>query len=66
MPLADHDLQALREAVRSLEHPGLPARLAGMVGRPLDLLAQALPPGATQVISAWTDNKPPKLRWTQG
>lgn len=54
MPLADHDLQALRAAVQSLEHPGLPARLAGMVGRPLDLLARALPPGATQIISTAT------------
>ncbi len=54
MPLSDDDLKALRAAVQSLEHPGLPARLAGMVGRPLDLLAQALPPGATQIISSAT------------
>jgi len=54
VPLSDDDLKALRAAVQSLEHPGLPARLAGMVGRPLDLLAQTLPPGATQIISAAT------------
>ena len=48
------DLKALRAAVQLLEHPGLPARLAGMVGKPLDLLATALPPGATQAVSAAT------------
>ena len=54
MPLAAEDLVALRAAVQSLEHPGLPARLAGLVGRPLDLLAQSLPLGATQIISSAT------------
>ncbi len=54
VPLSAEDLQALRAAVLALEHPGLPARLAGMVGKPLDLLAMALPPGARQVISAAT------------
>jgi hypothetical protein len=53
-PFSTADLEALRAAVSLLEHPGLPARLAGLVGRPLDLLAQALPPGATQIISSAT------------
>ena len=54
VPLSAEDLRALRAAVLALEHPGLPARLAGMVGKPLDLLAMTLPPGARQVISAAT------------
>jgi hypothetical protein len=54
VPLTDDDLRALRDAVRLLEHPGLPARLAGLVGKPIDLLTMALPPGATQAISAAT------------
>lgn len=54
MPLADHDLEALRAAVQALEHPSLTARLAGIVGKPLDLLASHLPLGAGAIISAAT------------
>jgi len=53
-PISEADLAALRAAVRLLEQPSLPARLAGMIGKPIDLLTMALPPGATQVISAAT------------
>ena len=52
--LTDTDLQALRSAVQALEHPGLAARLTGMVGRPLDLLAQSLPASASRAISVAT------------
>jgi hypothetical protein len=42
---------ALRNAVLTLEHPSLPARLANLVGIPLNVLAQALPAGASSVVS---------------
>ena len=48
------DLAALRRAFQALEHPGLAARLSNMVGRPIDLLGQALPDSVTQAVSAAT------------
>jgi len=53
-PLTKEDLAALRRAVCSLEHPGFAARLAGMVGRPIELIGHALPPAASRAISAAT------------
>jgi hypothetical protein len=50
--IADADLETLRAAVHALEKPSLPARLAAMVGKPVELLAGNLPFGASQVISA--------------
>jgi len=52
--MTDDDLEALRRAVEALEHPGFAARLANLVGRPLELISQALPPSAAQAISAAT------------
>ncbi len=52
MRLSPEDLRTLRLAVDALEHPGLPARLAGVVGRPIELIAQNLPFGSSQIISA--------------
>jgi hypothetical protein len=52
--LSDHDLMALRAAVQTLEQPSLTARLAGLAGKPLDLLAAAMPPGASAIISGAT------------
>jgi hypothetical protein len=49
---AADDLAALRAAVETLEHPGLAARLGNMVGKPVELLGQALPQGASHAISA--------------
>ena len=49
--LTDDDLQGLRSAVQLLEYPGLPARLAGMLGQPLDRLLQSLPSSASHAIS---------------
>jgi hypothetical protein len=40
--------------VRSLEHPGLAARLSNMVGKPVELVGQLLPESASQVISTAT------------
>jgi hypothetical protein len=52
--MTDEDLKLLSAAVQVLEHPGLVARLGSMVGKPIDLIRQALPAGATQAIAAAT------------
>src|SRR6202165_3649960 len=54
MRIAEADLAALERAVHSLEHPGLAARLANLVGRPIELLGRALPESAAQAIAAAT------------
>src|SRR3954468_20745112 len=48
------DLDALQKAVRSLEHPGLAARLTNMVGKPIELIGLALPAPASKVIATAT------------
>ena len=52
--LTPEDLAALRRAVEALEHPGLAARLANMVGKPIELIGYVLPASASQIISAAT------------
>jgi len=52
--MAPEDLAALQKAVRSLEHPGLAARLTNMVGKPVELIGNALPASASQVIATAT------------
>jgi hypothetical protein len=52
--LTPDDLEALRRAVRSLEHPSLAARLTNMVGKPIELIGYALPTAASNAISAAT------------
>jgi len=52
--MAPEDLTALRKAVRSLEHPGLAARLTNMIGKPVELIGNALPASASQVIATAT------------
>ncbi len=48
------DLDALRNAVQLLEHASLAARLANMIGRPVELFGQALPAGASKAITLAT------------
>jgi hypothetical protein len=48
------DSDALRNAVRLLEHASLAARLTIMIGKPVELLGQALPAGASQAIATAT------------
>jgi len=48
------DVAALGRAVAALEHPGFAARLANMLGRPIELLGAALPPYAAQAIASAT------------
>jgi hypothetical protein len=52
--MTEADIAALRRAVSSLEHPGLAARLANLVGRPIELIGKALPQSAAQAIAAAT------------
>jgi hypothetical protein len=52
--MTDEDLKLLSAAVRVLEHPGLAARLGSMVGKPIELMRQALPAGASQAIAVAT------------
>jgi hypothetical protein len=54
MEMTPDDLSALRRAVQSLEHPGLAARLTNMVGKPIELMGQALPAFASQAIATAT------------
>src|SRR5664280_1557993 len=48
------DTDALRNAVQLLEHASLAARLANMIGKPVELLGRALPAGASQAIATAT------------
>ena len=52
--MTPEDLSALRRAVRSLEHPGLAARLINIVGKPIELIGDVLPASASHVIAAAT------------
>lgn len=52
--LRPEDMEALRRAVRALEHPSLAARLTNMVGKPIELIGYALPDAASNAISAAT------------
>jgi len=44
MTLSDSDLQALAQAKRLLEHPGLAVKLANVVGKPIEKGFEMLPP----------------------
>jgi hypothetical protein len=52
--MTENDLAALRRAVALLEHPGFAARLANMVGKPIELIGYALPASASQAITTAT------------
>ena len=52
--MTPEDLVALRRAVRSLEQPGLAARLTNMVGKPIELIGDVLPASASHVIATAT------------
>jgi hypothetical protein len=54
MPIEKDDTDALRNAVRLLEHPSFAARLTNMVGKPVGFLGSVLPVGASQAIAAAT------------
>jgi EcsC protein family len=48
------DQEALRAAVRSLEHPSLAGRLTNLVGKPVELIGYALPSFASKAIASAT------------
>lgn len=50
--MTDRDCDAMRAAVRALEHRGSAARLASLLGKPIELLGGMLPPGAATLISS--------------
>ena len=52
--MQEDDLQALRTAVATLEHPGLAARLAEIAGKPLELVGRALPETASRAVATAT------------
>jgi hypothetical protein len=52
--MTEADLKALRIAVAALEHPGLAARLGNIAGKPIELMRQALPAGASKAVEAAT------------
>jgi hypothetical protein len=52
--ITGEDLEALRRAVKSLEHPSLAARLTNIVGKPVELIGYALPSFASKAITSAT------------
>jgi hypothetical protein len=48
------DSEALRRAVKSLEHPSLAGRLTNLVGKPVELIGYALPSFASKAIASAT------------
>lgn len=54
LDMTDEDIEALRTAVGLLENRSLAARLASIVGKPVELLGAALPEGASKAIAAAT------------
>lgn len=48
------DSEALRRAVKSLEHPSLAGRLTNLVGKPVQLIGYALPSFASKAIASAT------------
>ena len=52
--MQEDDLQALRTAVATLEHPGLAPRLAEIAGKPIELVGRALPETASRAVAAAT------------
>jgi hypothetical protein len=52
--ITDDDREALRRAVRSLEHPSLAGRLTSLVGKPIELIGAVLPAAAAKAIASAT------------
>jgi hypothetical protein len=52
--LTQEDREALRKAVKSLEHPSLAARLTNIIGKPVELIGYALPSFASKAIASAT------------
>src|SRR5262249_43187605 len=50
--MTEEDLDALRAAAATLEHPGLAARLGNIAGKPIELVCRALPQAASEAVAA--------------
>src|SRR5436309_16065811 len=50
--MTEEDLEALRAAAATLEHPGLAARLGTIAGKPIELVGRALPESASKAVGA--------------
>ena len=51
-PLGEDDLGDLASAVAVLERPSLVARASDLIGKPIDVVLDSLPSGASQRISS--------------
>jgi hypothetical protein len=52
--ITSEDWDALRNAVKSLEHPSLAGRLTNIVGKPVELIGYAVPTFASEAITSAT------------
>ena len=52
--MVEEDLNALRAAVATLEHPALAARLGNIAGKPIELVGRALPAAASEAVATAT------------
>ena len=56
MKLDDVDVEALANAVESLEHPGLIVQITNFIGKPIDFTLKMLPEGVQQKIHEATNS----------
>jgi EcsC protein family len=54
LEITREDQEALRSAVKALEHPSLAGRFANLVGQPVELIGYALPSVASKAIASAT------------
>jgi hypothetical protein len=52
--ITEEDLDALRAAAATLEHPGLAAPLGNIAGKPIELVGRALPEAASKAVAVAT------------
>ena len=61
--MAEEDLNALRAAVATLEHPALAARLGNIAGKPIELVGRALPEAASEAVATAVIAERPASPW---
>jgi hypothetical protein len=52
--MTEEDLDALKAAAATLEHPSLAARLGNIAGKPIELVGRALPEAAFKAVAGAT------------
>jgi hypothetical protein len=57
------DVNALRAAVATLEHPGLAARLGEIAGKPIELVGNTLPESQSDAIDAGEMSLSQQQKW---